>query len=350
VRYYSLRILNPSTGKLYQPPGFEGLLGNQSYGSFVNGKTLPGAWDIIFDIPIVGLAATTWNATIQIWGISLAEISQANNFGLTAGGKPGFNISMFVGMQKGLPLANPKQAGLIFSGSIVQAFGNWINVDMTLDIVAAPVLSSASQPGGIGTLKNPKNITLNWQGQPLSQALPATMTTAFPGVKTNIAISSDIVAPTGAQLGGAYPTLEQLGQYLRQVSQDQIKTPGYAGVSTWVGSDGSINISDNTQNSNSQVKQIEFTDLIGQPTWIESPFMQFKTVMRSDLNILDKIKMPPAIVTTTAASQSSLANQRANFQGEFLISSIRHVGAFRNPSADAWVTIVDAAPVNPVGT
>jgi hypothetical protein len=37
---------------------------------------------------------------------------------------------------------------------------------------------------------------------------------------------------------------------------------------------------------------IQFTDLIGQPTWIEPNTMQVKTVMRADLQVGSIITMP----------------------------------------------------------
>jgi hypothetical protein len=33
-------------------------------------------------------------------------------------------------------------------------------------------------------------------------------------------------------------------------------------------------------------------------------------------------------------------------QGSFFVSSIRHVGNFRQAQADAWVTVFDATPTN----
>ena len=105
-----------------------------------------------------------------------------------------------------------------------------------------------------------------------------------------------------------------------------------------------INAFDGTQATSGTSTQIAFQDLIGQPTWIESPNIQFKAVMRADLSVGQKITLPPSIVTNTAQAQSSLVNQRATFQGGFTIVSLRHVGKYRAPTADAWVTIAECAP------
>ena len=50
-------------------------------------------------------------------------------------------------------------------------------------------------------------------------------------------------------------------------------------------------------------------------------------------------------MTNTAQAQSSLINQAVAFQGKFQITTIRHVGNFRQATADAWVSIFDATPL-----
>lgn len=344
MRYYRIEISDPASGQVITPPGFSSdLLGGATYTSYINGSTLPAAWDVMIDIPVIGQATPQGNAYVRIWGISLAEIAQANNLN-------GKNIKVFAGMQKGLPLANPAQAGLIAQGTIFQAFGNWIETDQTLDIVIIPGLATGSAAGGTGTVYKPKNIVLNWKaGTPLAQALQSALQTAFPGVTVNVSISTNIVRPNDEV--GFFATLDQLSQYALRTSLDIVKTANYPGVTIVFGPNNTISVSDGSSaGSSGAAKQIAFQDLIGQPTWIEPPNMQFKTVMRADLNVWDQVTMPPTITTNTAAATSSLVNQRASFQGGFNIVSARHVGRYRQPTADAWVTVFEAAPQIVAGT
>lgn len=341
-RYYSIIITDPKSGKVIVPKGFDGLLGGATYTSYVNGKTLPEAWDVELDIPVIGAATPQGFGTVRVWGVSIDEISQAQNLN-------GKNISIYVGMQKGLPLANPAQAGLIAKGYIFQAFGFWEGEQQSLDLVIAPGSASGTDPGGPGTLATPKNIVLNWKaGTPLADALKTTLQTAFPGYPATVNISSNIVTPGDAP--GFYPTLEQLAQYVRQVSRDIVKTKGYPGVSIVLDLD-KINVFDNTATSSTggaaaQPKQIAFTDLIGQPTWIQSPSIVFKTVMRSDIKVNDAVMLPPVVTTNTQNANSQIVNQRAAFQGGFNIISARHIGRSRQPSADAWVSVYEGVPRN----
>lgn len=334
MRYYSIQITNPNDGSLISAPGFAGLLGNQTYGSFVNGRTIPAAWNVELDIPVIDAATSQGFATATVWGISVAEIGQANNL-------VGKNIAIYGGMQKGLPLANPAQSGLLVSGWIYQCFGNWIGTDMTLDFVIAPGQATSTNSGGFGTLASPKNITLNWpKNTPLSTALKNCLQTAFPGYTVNISISANLVRPNDEI--GPFPTLEQLAQYCLETSLSIIKTSGYLGVSI-VPQGKTINVFDYSTAPANTV-QLAFQDLIGQPTWLEGASISIKTVMRADLNVGSAITLPPALITTTAASPSSLVNLKAAFAGGFGVQSLRHVGNFRQPSADMWVSVIEGAP------
>jgi hypothetical protein len=340
-----VKIQNINSGQIFTPPGFQGLLpADASYTSLVNGKTLDAAWGLEMEVPQNGLASPQGRPWLRIWGISLAEIAQANNLGPTASGGFTNNIFIYGGMAAGLPLANPKQSGLLFSGTIEQCWGNWIGTAMTLDFIIMPG-TTTGVAGGIGTIVQPKNIVLNWKaGQTLATALASSLSTAFPNYKQSISISSNIIRQNDET--GYFPTLEQLAQYCRQTSFDIIKTSGYLGVSIVLQGDV-LSVTDGSAQGGqggSKGKMISFTDLIGQPTWIENQQIQIKTVMRADLNFGSQITLPPTLITNTQQANSNLVNQKLAFQGGFSVVSIRHFGDYRNPSPDSWCTLINAVP------
>ena len=316
-------------------------MGGATYTSYVNGKTLPGAWNVELDIPVIDAATSQGYSLLRVWGITNQEISQANDL-------IGKNIAVYGGMQKGLPLANPAQSGLLVSGIVYQAFGNNEGTDRTLDFVISPgTASGTNNTGGIGTLKNPKNLTLNWAaGQPLATALQNCRQTAFPGYTVNISINAGIVRPNDEL--AIFSTLEQIAQFCKQTSADIIKTSGYAGVSIIL-TGTTISVFDGSAPASGNPTAINFQDLIGQPTWIESPNISLKTVMRADLSVGKMITLPQTLILNTQQANSSLLNQKATFQGGFNIISLRHVGDFRSPSAQGWVTVIEAAPNQLVG-
>lgn len=300
-----------------------------SLGAF--GGTNPGALNVELDIPVAPFATPMGNAFVRIWGISIEEIAQAkdlNNKG----------VAVYGGMAKGLPLANPAQAGLLAKGYIQQAFGNWVGTEMTLDLIIA----AGDGPNGMGTNAEPRNLTMNWRkGQPMSTGLKNALQTAFPGFTINMRISPKLVSQID-QIG-PYSTLGQLSLYARDLSKTLIPDPKYPGVQIAV-ADKTIDVYDNTEQNDGPI-EIDFKDLIGQPTWIESPNIQVKCVMRADLKVGQPIKLPPTLATTTAASLSQFRNNSI-FQGQFFIGSMRHIGVSRQPDAASWVTVFDAYPEN----
>ena len=311
-------------------------MGGASYTNWVNGTPFPAAWNIEMDVYVVQEHQPIGGSFIRIWGISLQEIGQANNL-------VGKNISVSAGMQVGLPLSNPSFAGLLFKGWVYQAFGNWIGTEMTLDLYFLPGNSPKSGKPA------PKNLIWNQPaGQPMATTIKNTLATAFPGFPLNINVNPKLVRPSADV--GFYGTVNELATYVNRTSRDIMNDPNYSGVAI-VLDNNAFTVQDwnlKTNSSGSQ-KQINYVDLIGQPTWIESPQIQFKCPMRADLNIFDLIKLPNTLVTNTQAAASNLTNQTANFQGGFKIMREHHMGVFRQPTAEAWVSVFDAVPVSVSG-
>lgn len=291
-----------------------------------NGRPNPGALNVLLDVPAFFYAAPDGQASVQIWGIGLDQISQAANLN-------GHACAIYAGMSKGLPLANPKQAGLVVRGTINQAFGNWIGTEQTLDLILTP---SVGAPG------NPKNIVLNWKkGTPLSSALSSTLSTAFPGFKLSVAIDPKLVLSNDEV--GFYSSLQEFAAYVKSVSMNIVKG-AYRGVDILV-SESTIVVTDASVQTAPTL--LAFQDLIGQPTWLSPATISFKTVMRADVVVGNFVKLPPALATQTSAGASRFVNAKLTFQGTFLITSVRHVGNFRQADAASWVTVFEAS-TNPV--
>jgi hypothetical protein len=319
--------------------------GSPTYTSFTNGVTNPNALQVELDIPVAPFASpAAAGAFVKIWGIPLSDISQAKNLSRK-------NIKVFGGFQKGLPLANPAQSGLLVQGFIFQAFGNRIGVDQSLDlyITAGPAPADVTKPNV------PPNLALNWtKGQGLGDALTSTLKTAFPSFTTNVNVNPNLKLLQDEP--SFYNSLTELARYVKATSKSIIKTDTYPGVDIKL-EGKTFTVYDNTPPAASTsstagstkgtppAKSVAFQDLIGQPTWIEAPLIQFKTMMRADLKVGDQVTLPKTLTTNSAQAQSSLINQSVAFQGKFQIQTIRHVGNFRQPTAEAWVTVFDAFPL-----
>jgi hypothetical protein len=327
MRFYDIQLGQGKTSLHYT-----------SHPSGPTGPKDPGALQVEFDIPQVPFHNTNTQGWLRIWGISLQDIAQSRNFNAAVLGMPGAPVVTKGGMGKGLPLANPNQAGTLVQATIFQAFGNWIGTNMTLDLQFMPGQGLVPPQFGLGP--PPRNFSISWKANTaLSDAIKQTLNAAFPGVKTSINISQNLTLPNDET--GFNGNFSQFAEYVNDISRHINNDRNYLGVSITWPSD-TIVVSDGTQPP--PVKNIAFTDLIGQPTWILPNMIQVNTVMRGDLSIGDQITLPPSQVTTTSQSFSQF-RQGSAFQGTFIIQRIRHIGNFRSPDGTSWITTIEAVNI-----
>jgi len=265
---------------------------------------------------------------IKLSGVTFQDLNTSANFNPSGNNYCG--VQIFVGMSKGLPYANPQQAGMIINGSILQAFGNWQGNQTSLDLIVIPTTY---------VIPNDVNLSFNWQkGQTLQQAVTNTLNKAYPGVPVSGSFSSDLIyTETQAQLP---MTLIPFSKYVNQVSKQIITNSDYQGASIANTPDG-FYLTDGT-NTEVSVIDIDFVDLIGNVTWINSFTIQFKVTMRADLNIGNLITLPRGIPYVNTAGSFSQARSNISFDGTYLINSIRHVGNNRQPDGNSWCTIIEA--------
>lgn len=318
ARYYEISAIPSGTG----PPAQ-----TYTWTSYPNGKNDPGALNVELDLfsSVYGVPAGDINtSTITIEGVTLAQLRQAPQFA-------GMSVVVRGGMQKGLPLANPAQAGLLLQGQIFQAFGNWVGTDMNINFVVVASNHTFSQPG---------NFVVNWQqGMSLKTAIANTLNVAFPGFKHIIQIDSSYAAPQ-KQVLAVYKTMDKFGAWLTSISGGKIRIGLRA--------DGTVLVWDGP--TKPTATPIAFTDLVGQPRWVEKYTMQFVTVMRADLQVGSYVTMPaglqdrPGIVQTAASAQPSQLKYKTSFTGQFVVRAVRHVGNFRDPNGTSWVSVFEAYP------
>jgi hypothetical protein len=377
LRYYKIKIVDPSTGKVLVPSnssntGFS--LSSDPNAStwtslnpnatvFTIGGSNPAAQRLEVDITTANMHYPVAKAApyIKIYGVPLAQINQASYLN-------GKFISIEAGMSKGLPLANPQQTGLLASGQILKSFGNWIGTEQSLSmyIIAGGSATAYSQAAGGAaapipvTNDTPANLVFNWQqGQPIMQAIATTLSTAFPQLSVAGEVNANLVWNSGAAKVGYFQTLQQFAQFINEVSisivagptpannvYGQAQNPTYSGIAITL-QGGTLLVSDGTTQTNP--KNIAFQDMIGQPVWNDKNTVQLTTVLRSDIQVSDFIKLPPAQGTITGGAPAqagtnpfaSTQKDGSIFNGVFLVRSVRHVGDSRNPAGTAWCTLLE---------
>jgi hypothetical protein len=375
MRYWAIRISRPDNGYVLQPnvggrPGFTAVAYGPNVWTYSSlnanatpttiGGSNPAAQAVELDLPVVAAHMPVANAYAKVYGIGLGEIAQAADLN-------GLNIVIYGGFAKGLPLADPSQAGLLVSGQIQQSFGNWVNIEQSLSIYVQAGGSSPSSAQTTGnpstsstapavtTIDTPANIVFVWEsGQTLQDAMANALKTAFPQYAIQGAINSSLVK-TGATSTGFYPTLSAFAADMNAKSLSAILgyAPGvnaaYQGVSISLRNSTLVIQDGSTQTT---PRQLQIVSFIGQPTWAQPYQVQVTLMMRGDLNFGDFVTMPslPGIISAGSASQfynvaptNTYASAKSGsiFSGVFQITGLRHVGNSRAADATSWITTAD---------
>lgn len=288
-----------------------------------SGQNNLNALQIDVDLPVCEYDTVKGNnALIKVYGIDLELIKQATNYN-------GALIELSAGMSKGLPLAKPEQNGLIMTGSVFKAFGNWQGEQMTLDLVINALTSYAS------------NYTFTLKaGEQLSEVIKRVLSTNHPDYILRVNIADNLTL--SADETGAYYTLSQFAQVIRRISRAINTDPLYYGVGISIKGKNII-VQDGTNPK--QPQNISFMDLVGQPTWLDFGTVQFKTVMRADLHVGDVVKLPDSLYRLSSKSNQGFKKDKTAFSGVFTIINVRHVGSSRQPDANSWCSIYDCLEV-----
>jgi len=317
MRAYFVRITQPGTDNVLA-----------LYTSFLPDGSINGAaLGLEFDIPAYAYGDPAGNVYLKLSGVNYTDIRQANNLSDA-------DITIYGGMAKGLPLANPAQAGVLFRGTVFQAWGNWQGNQTSLEMICY---------ARSGTPDKPVNLAYRWtKGQPMQAAVTQALQIAYPGAIVSGSYSADLVYPEDQPF--AYQSLSQFARYLLDTSKAIIPAAEYIGAQITQNPQGFL-LFDGTQPPTA--KAIDFLDLVGQPTWIDAGTMQFRTVLRADLKVGDVVTMPKgANVANTGASFARFRDVTA-FQGSFMIKGIRHLGNSRQNSAEAWTSVIDTYSTTP---
>lgn len=301
----------------------------------------PYALDVQMDISLAAADTPINGSMVKISGVGLQAITAVNQFF-------GQQIQVYGGMQKGLPLANQQSAyaGLLASGVVTQPYGVYQGLDQAIGLVFTPGAPANKVPGPAPTPPN-DHYVLDWKkGTPLGPALQKMFGAANPLAQTaTVNIQANIVATEDQP--GYFQNLYQVADFVRKWSK-QIIGGQYEGVNVVVNPDQSISVFDGAQGGNTQLLT---TDLVGQPTWIDVAKIQVRTVMRADIHVGATITLPAqTIVSSVAVPVGPGSLQQWALSGTLRVVTVRHVGAFRQPSGDSWITIIEAMPTGPAPT
>lgn len=364
MRYYNISltpILTSSTAPLAP----------KLWSSFPNGIYDPGALNVQFDLYVTVGSKPVGNSQLSIEGVALSELINAPNYGLapaSQGGAPTYSIVILGGFKSPpgntLPGWPQPPSGTLAIGAIGQCYGNWVGTQISLDFT---LFGGQGAPAAATTLANPINLVFNWQPTlTLQVALQNALSTAYPGTPINgLDTLSNYTPPNAAPQLHWAATFTDFCRKIKSMTMAQ--SPGKTGVDITM-QGGAIYVTDypvigSTTGSVPNFPiigstigvsgpiQLNYTDFIGQPTWIDQNKITFTTVMRGDIKVNSAVLFPaalqnlPGFTTQTAAAAPSNLRQVINWANQpFYIQAVRHVGNFRDTSPDAWVSVFQAYP------
>lgn len=330
MRYYDIAVLNATSG---QP-----IAHWTSYPAGLQGPPDPNALLVEFDALTIDHSTTSSNAMIAVHGLGITALNEAQSyFGQT--------VELRGGMGPGLPLANPRQAGLLLRGTIFQAWGNWVGTEMALNFIVTPGPLVPDEHGIAG------NFGINWtRGQTLQAALTQTFRVAYGAKVPQIVFTLGGAYVASTDTPGVYPTLASLGGAIEAATAFDPHGP----VRIYLHA-GKIIVTDQAPTSAATVHPVLFTDLIGQPTWIGTDQIQVTTVLRADLDVGDTIQitgaqgqaLPGGPGFATIGGNNVFPNSfryRAAFSQPLRIIQMRHIGNSRASDAAEWTTVVNCVP------
>lgn len=359
MRYYKLEFIDPKTNAspASLPPIYS------TFESHPNNLYNPACPEISFDCLITqgNVAQNPFHITLH--NVPKEMLGKARDFN-------SLNVNLYAGFKSGLPLANPDQAGLIVSGTVQGCFGNWAGTNLTMDFLVNPLQYSGSPYLNLSaqvysTTAQP--YTFKWDpnaGNTFIQAL-----TQFFSNNFGYTCQGTLDANNEWNLNQMPPfkiiftTFDRFCKELQTVTQSQNapnkEAPDNKANKSLVGNfqpyfgvllsmsmtSGTIYAWDGTAPATSELS-LKVQEFIGQPTWISaSGVIQSMHPMRSDIHVTQSIAYPKNISIIVPA-QFTTASQYAYFNGENLelyVQKVRHVGRYRDPNPNAWVTYIDAS-------
>ena len=314
--------------------------------------TLPGALQALFPLDSTGNTSAyqvdfdlslTSNGTIgsgnrmlTIWGVDPAINSQVNNLNFA-------KITVYGGFDKGMPLSTmmaPLSTAPILTGIIFGAWGNFIGTQL---YICLPIISM------VGAQSQTPNLSLYGKaGTPLSTAIRNAFNIAFPKQDVVIDISSNLVLQQDMNQSVCH-SLEDFTYVVSQEAIRQMKSahPNYQGIKIgWKGT--TLLVSDKVTPQGSKVVNITAAQLLGSPVWSTTGELQVTCPMRSDIQLLDTIKLPQTPTQQTAAGPVAAGIDPAlTFDGSYQVIEIRHLGLSRSADALSWATILTCV-ANPI--
>lgn len=284
----------------------------------------PNALKVRLDLSVASFDAAL-AGVVTIWGVDRNTRAKE----ATLNGK---KIEIYAGKKYYNPAGEPnKQTGLIFIGTVQSAYYNHEGTEnsLTLFLTAGEPRTSTNAIGFMAE-----------KGDEIGKAANKALNDS--GFKSTLFIKKDNIADERLMIVGR--NLEIFNNALNDMLKSRDLNPLYI-----YPRNREYILTDRIKPYNELPKKIEFNDLIGQPVFNGNYTIQLQTPMRADLCVGDLIRLPAfsdgygnLSLGNVPYDSAWAKNHGGVFGGNFVISTIRHVGESRNTSGAGWVTAIEA--------
>lgn len=318
-----------------------------------NGLPNPGALEVEFDIVnamghYIGPAAH-----LRIRNVPLQICQQARAYQWT-------KVEIFGGFfnngLSGFKLANQEQSGSLGFGYVQACIPNYMGTEMVMDFIIVPTVVGNPDIGLPSTdaPNSPKDYLFNWKiGQSFIDAVKQTFAKPL-NLKLIGEVDPRIKNNTDKPIIAQKSTFADFSIYLKKLTSNIVNPPiagkvqEYNGVNMIFKSFDTVLIFDDT--TASSTVQLKVEDFIGQPSIYSPQNLDVQSIhpLRSDLLMPLSVKFPN-ISTLISSSVGSVAGAQEKpltaSTAELRIKQVRHIGKFRDSSAQGWATYLTSIGV-----
>lgn len=318
-----------------------------------NGLPNPGALEVEFDIVnamghFIGPAAH-----LRIRNVPIQICQQARAYQWT---KVEIYGGFFSNGFSGFKLAKQSQSGALGFGYVQACIPNYMGTEMVMDFIIVPTVSGNPDIGLPSTSapNSPKDYQFNWQvGQTFIEAVRNTLAKPL-NLKLIGSVNSKIKNNTDKPIINQLSTFAEFSIYLKKLTANIVNPPisgkvqAYSGVNMIFKSFDTVLIFDDS--SESATIKLKVEDFIGQPSIYSPQGLDVQSIhpLRADLLMPLSVKFPN-ISTLISTSVGSVAGAQEKpltaSTAELRIKQVRHIGKFRDNSAQGWATYLTSIGV-----
>ncbi|MDF7674219.1 hypothetical protein PT277_02305 [Acetobacteraceae bacterium ESL0709] len=328
------------------PDNFDFLPTGNPYGRYDG-----GALDIEFKVDQVSLDNYTL-ASITIYGVDSDVLNMADSM-------EGRVVELRGGMGKGLPLSNPALYGQILYGTVVTGAASWTGPNTSLTLYVKPHVATSDKEDvdlnkrvTITDDQNKKKKSQNAfivnikKGDQIRDALGKCVQPHFKDYK--ILFESTLAENLTADKDFAnyYEKLEDFAYDIG--GKEDCLWKYYTGLNLKIYTQDKFFIfADGT--SDKDPKQIEFSQMIGQPSWDgKDNIIKFSCLLRADLHIGDKIILPLfddlGKPVDDTVQKLPATKHKSRYSGVFYITAVNYYGWFRSKEGKDWNATYSVKP------